>query len=292
MNGISLLGYTRAFVALAVLIAFAFRQRAAIALLVLVALNGAFTDIAKTAAATPRPDWTRTQVQSLSLWAERLRDRNPDTPTQTEDSYGFPSGHVSGTAAFVAGSAILFRWRRRGWTFAVAATALMAVSRMYLGRHFPGDVVGGVAVGVATVAVGFLVLRLGELAREVRAHDSGHSAHRVMIVALVLAGGALLVRLPDAGDAGRLLGTALGVLVLVHRDVFEFAQTRTARAVLLTAAIVAFAAAWSLMTLILGNLQPSSVSAMRLAASALPNAALLIIPACLPRHFAFRRRVA
>ena len=150
MNGISLLGYTRAFVAFAVVIAFAFRQRAAIALLVLAGLNGAFTDVAKTSAATPRPDWTDERVQSLSLWAERVRERNPDTPTQTEDSYGFPSGHVSGATTFFVAAALLFRWRRKGWTFAVAGIVLMAFSRMYLGRHFLADVVGGVVVGLAT----------------------------------------------------------------------------------------------------------------------------------------------
>src|SRR5687767_689773 len=101
MNGISLVGYTRAYVGFAIVIAFAFRQRAAIALLVLVGLNGAFTDIAKAAAATPRPDWTHEKVQGLSLYAERLRERDPDTPTQIEDSYGFPSGHVSATTAFL-----------------------------------------------------------------------------------------------------------------------------------------------------------------------------------------------
>ena len=45
MNAISTLGYTRACVAIAALLAFGFRQRAAVPLLVLLALTGAFTDI-------------------------------------------------------------------------------------------------------------------------------------------------------------------------------------------------------------------------------------------------------
>jgi hypothetical protein len=68
MNGISLLGYTRAYVAFATLLVFAFRQRAAIALLVLIGLNGALTDIAKTAAArrcrcTPSDSGTATPTR-------------------------------------------------------------------------------------------------------------------------------------------------------------------------------------------------------------------------------------
>jgi hypothetical protein len=105
-----------------------------------------------------------------------------------------------------------------------------------------------------------------------------------MTVAIVLAGAALLVGLPDAGDAGRLLGTAIGVVVLVHHDVFEFALSVRARIILLAAAALGFAAAWGLMTMVLREADPSSASALRLAASALPNAALLVVPAFLPRR--------
>lgn len=282
MNGISMLGYTRAYVAIAVFLAFGFRLRPAIALLVLLGLVGALTDIAKTATETPRPDWVE-GVRALSIYAEDLRDREADTPTQVEDSYGFPSGHVSATTAFAVALAMLLRWRQRGWAAVCTWIALMALSRMYLGRHFPGDVLGGVAIGLIAVAVGFGVMKLGHLARELRAHDPW-PAHRVMAIAIVLAAGALLVGLPDAGDAGRLLGTGLGVLVLVNHDVFHIALSRRGRVLLVVTAALAFGAAWGAMTLVLREAEPSSVSALRLAASALPNAALLIVPALLPRR--------
>lgn len=287
MNGISLLGYTRVYVGVAVLLAFAFRVRAAVALLVLLGLSGAITDIAKAAAEAPRPDWVHGEVRALSLYASEFRDRKADTPTETEDSYGFPSGHVSATTVFMVGLALLLRWGRRGWAAAVLWIALMAVSRMYLGRHFLGDVVGGLGIGLAATGLAFAVLRLGELAREMRAHDAW-PAHRIIAVALVFSGGALLVGLPDAGDAGRLLGTGLGVLVLVQHDVFEFAITRRARAILFASAAFGFGLAWGLMKLALQDADPSSVSALRLAASALPNAAVLILPALLPRHVMLR----
>jgi membrane-associated phospholipid phosphatase len=280
MNGISTLGYTRAYVAIAALLAFGFRVRAAVPLLVLLALNGAFTDIAKTAVSLERPD-ADTRVQSLSLWASELRHREADTPTEVEDSYGFPSGHVSTTTTFAVGLALLLGWRRRGWTMAIVWIAAMAVSRMYLGRHFLGDVIGGVLVGLGTVAAAFAVLQLAHLVRESRKHHPW-PAHRIMAIAIVFAGGALLVGLPDAGDAGRLLGTAIGALYLVRHDVFEREVTVPARAVLLIAAAAGFAAAWALMSAALGQSSPDSVSALRLAASALPNAALLIVPALVP----------
>ena len=280
MNGISILGYTRAYVAIAVLLAFAFRLRAAVPLLILIALSGALTDIAKTSASMPRPD-ADSRVQALTVFASQLRQRPADTPTETEDSYGFPSGHVSATTSVVVGLGLLLRWSRRTWALAVLWIAAMAVSRMYLGRHFPGDVIGGVAVGLATVWLGFRVLKVGHLAHDSRVHDPW-PAHRVMTVAIVLAGSALLLGLPDAGDAGRMLGTASGALYLVSHDVFTRLSTVKARIMLVVIAAVAFGVAWALMSLGLRAASPSSVSALRLAASALPNAALLIVPALVP----------
>src|SRR5262245_61482945 len=157
MNGISLLGYTRAYVAIAVLLAFAFRLRAAVPLLVLIALSGAVTDIAKTAASMPRPD-ADSRVQALTVFTSELRQREADTPTELEDSYGFPSGHVSATTAVIVGMGLLLRWSRRSWILGTLWIAAMGVSRMYLGRHFPGDVLGGFAIGLATVGLAFGLL--------------------------------------------------------------------------------------------------------------------------------------
>lgn len=291
MNGISTLGYTRAYVAIAALLAFGFRLRAAVPVLVLLALNGAFTDIAKTSASLERPD-ADTRVQSLSLWASELRHRDADTPTEVEDSYGFPSGHVSTTTTFAVGLAMLLGWRRRGWAMAIVWIAAMGVSRMYLGRHFLGDVIGGVLVGLGTIAAAFAVLKIAHLVRESRKHHPW-PAHRIMAVAIVFAAGALLVGLPDAGDAGRLLGTAIGALYLVRHDLFERQVTVTARAVLVISAAAGFAGAWAVMSAALEQASPDSVSALRLAASALPNAALLIVPALVPaRLYAAREQQA
>ena len=283
MNGISLLGYTRACVAITILLAFGFRKRPAVALLVLIALNAAFTDMAKTAASTPRPD-ADSRVQALSLYAAELREREADTPTELEDSSGFPSGHVSATTTFAVGFALLLQWRRRGWVLAAIWIATMALARMYLGRHFLGDVIGGVLIGLSAVSVGLGVLKLDHLARESRVHHPW-PAHRVMTVAIVLAALALLLGLPDAGDAGRLLGTAIGALFLVNHDVFARANSGRARVMLVLIAAASFGAAWFVMSAALEEASPSSASALRLAASALPNAAVLILPACVPARF-------
>ena len=280
MNGISLLGYTRAYVAVSALLAFGFGMRVAVPLLVLISLNAAFTDVAKVAASMPRPD-ADSRVLALSMYASSLRHREADTPTQVEDSHGFPSGHVSAATTFAVGLAMLVGSKRRRWLFAVVWIAAMALSRMYLGRHFLGDVIGGVGVGLITVVIALVILKLDHLVRESRKHHPW-PAHRVMAIAIVLAGSALLVGLPDAGDAGRLLGTAAGVLFLVSHDVFRREKTTRARAVLLIASAAGFAGAWMVMSAALGQASPDSVSSLRLAASALPSAALLMVPACIP----------
>lgn len=63
------------------------------------------------------------------------------------DAYSFPSGHTC--AAFAAA----WTWRKqlpRRWMgkLAVLAAVLMGLSRLYLGVHFPTDVLAGTLVGI------------------------------------------------------------------------------------------------------------------------------------------------
>lgn len=63
-----------------------------------------------------------------------------------ETSYSFPSGHAMGAAALALTLGILL-WPTRGrWVAVVVGTGwalLMGWSRMYLGVHFPSDVLAG-----------------------------------------------------------------------------------------------------------------------------------------------------
>ncbi len=79
-------------------------------------------------------------------------------------SYSFPSGHALFATCFFGGVAVLASHRFRHpaaevavWIVAVLAIALIGISRIYLGVHYPSDVLGGLAAGavwVATVAFG------------------------------------------------------------------------------------------------------------------------------------------
>lgn len=67
------------------------------------------------------------------------------------DSWGFPSGHTSNTVV-LWGS--ISRFYKKTWVrvLAVAVMVLIPLSRLYLGRHFLADVLGGYVLGLIIVS--------------------------------------------------------------------------------------------------------------------------------------------
>ncbi len=78
-----------------------------------------------------------------------------------ESTFSFPSGHAMGSMTLAA-VLVLLAWRTR-WRWpvlagAVAFVGLVGISRLYLGVHYPSDVLAGWAAGLAWVAGSYLVL--------------------------------------------------------------------------------------------------------------------------------------
>jgi membrane-associated phospholipid phosphatase len=71
-----------------------------------------------------------------------------------EHSYSFPSGHAMGSAT-LATALVLLAWRTRWhWPALVLLPVfalLVGVARMYLGVHYPSDILAGFAISVAWV---------------------------------------------------------------------------------------------------------------------------------------------
>ena len=69
------------------------------------------------------------------------------------DGYSFPSGHSSGSASTFVGTAVAYKDKKYKWLIAIAVIipTLVALSRTYLGAHYPTDVVAGLALGVGVV---------------------------------------------------------------------------------------------------------------------------------------------
>jgi membrane-associated phospholipid phosphatase len=111
------------------------KQRVLDMLTILISYGGAgvISDLLKLVFARPRPDLF--------------------PPIVNAAGYSFPSGHTASAMA-VFGLLALFLWRQKRFALAVLSGFwVMAVgfSRVYLGVHYPSDVLGALAVGALWV---------------------------------------------------------------------------------------------------------------------------------------------
>ncbi|HWQ21533.1 MAG TPA: phosphatase PAP2 family protein, partial [Clostridia bacterium] len=136
MKALSFLGTEDFFVALVPLVYWCISVEAGIDLaLVLFSVNGV-NGLLKLAFHAPRPYWISLDVRGLA----------------TEASYGLPSGHAA-----IASSCwpLMARRLRRTWALwsAVILVLLISLSRIFLGVHFPTDVLGGLVVGIGVLVL-------------------------------------------------------------------------------------------------------------------------------------------
>jgi hypothetical protein len=98
----------------------------------------------------------------LAFAQPRPYDLDPSVGLAKESGYGLPSGHAQVATVFAGSAAPIFRapW---GLVLAIAFPLLIGLSRIYLGVHFPTDVLAGWAIGAIIVwldlAVGDRVYR-------------------------------------------------------------------------------------------------------------------------------------
>ncbi len=99
-------------------------------------------------------------------------------PLTVEQGFSYPSGHATLATVAYGFSALLAvpRLRARPWRVAVAGAApaivvLVCLSRVYLGVHYPSDVVGGILLGSVWIATWYGLVQVACL----RLHPSDRS---------------------------------------------------------------------------------------------------------------------
>ncbi len=84
---------------------------------------------------------------------------NPELVTLIKhpSSFSFPSGHTSGS--FTAALVLYHLMPKKIGVPAVVLATMIGFSRMYVGVHYPTDVLGGIVVGIVASTVAILVVR-------------------------------------------------------------------------------------------------------------------------------------
>ena len=76
---------------------------------------------------------------------------------EAEHDFSFPSGHTA--ASFACAWAMRRTLPKKCWIPAIVLAALISLSRLYVGVHYPTDVIGGAIVGIFAAELSFRVLR-------------------------------------------------------------------------------------------------------------------------------------
>lgn len=136
-EGITVLGEETLIILLVVALWFAFDKKLAQQVFFVTATSLSVNGIIKNFAKVPRP-FTK------GISCVRL-----DTAT----GYAFPSGHTQGFATWSSFFAAKFK---KAWLSILVAilVAAVAISRLYLGAHYPSDVIIGIALGTGIAVLG------------------------------------------------------------------------------------------------------------------------------------------
>ncbi len=173
MEATTRLGYNTAFIATAIVLMFGVNMKKSFLATHMLIWTGLAGALLKDFFALPRPENVDSSLKHLideftsgSPFLRKGAQTFFGLPAQEAidyyrqnklDSFGFPSGHVSSSLAYWGGLGLLFN---KTWVKAAGITIifLMPFSRMYLGRHFLADVLGGLVLGGITLWLSWFFL--------------------------------------------------------------------------------------------------------------------------------------
>lgn len=270
MRGASMLVDDTVFLVLALVVLFGFDHRRGFTVLLTLLWVALLTAALKSFFAFPRPSDADMRVLLIATGVPNttpflsqgatwlLGLPSPDVfsyiRAMPSPDFGIPSGHCSSTVAFWGSLAYLFRKRWMA-VIALCLAVIMPVSRMYLGRHFAGDVLAGLLLGgLACLSMLLLV----SLLRRNPGTTGGRRWHlrgpflAIEIAGLVVLPGAfLLVPGTTQTFAGCLLALGAAYFLTMNLDVFDSNRTALPR---ITTTISALVTVGALQFLLPGTL--------------------------------------
>jgi membrane-associated phospholipid phosphatase len=203
--------------------------------------TGLVTDILKILVAFPRPDFVDNRVFNLEFGIKNTSPFSGNEPKGifafpdkqvikafrlqeafTFSPFGFPSGHVALTTALWGGTATVFNNRiiRILIPFVIV---VMAFSRIYLGRHFIEDVLGGAIVGLIFLVL-FTYFLKSSLKDDLFKKESFELAFRrqnllfycfMFVIPIVF----IALSLISADVAGVFLGTNVAYVLIIRKGI-------------------------------------------------------------------------
>lgn len=215
-------------------------KRTGVRLAILFLLSGYINTLAKVLASQPRPFEYNSQVRKLF----------------EADGGGLPSGHTQNTV--VIWGELAFRFRKSWlWLIALFLMLLVPISRVYLGLHFPTDLLGGYLLGFSLL----LLYRWLEPGVAVWLKSKGLTSQLTISLALP----ALMILLFPSNEkngliaGATLMGMGAGFVVEQHFVKFQSGGIRWKKVVrFLLGTAVAFALWQGLRSAFFG-LQPESL---------------------------------
>lgn len=102
---------------------------------------------------------------ALKLILRRSRPETEYAANMMYQTFSFPSGHSAaatvgfGFMAYIAWTALPQPWNIVLCLAAIAFGLLVCVSRIYLGAHYPSDVVGGILLGLVGLSIIVFVVK-------------------------------------------------------------------------------------------------------------------------------------
>jgi membrane-associated phospholipid phosphatase len=234
MTFFTFLGYPQAYMVIVAVIYWSVDRKIGLRLAIFLPVVSSVNSILKQAFHAPRPYWLDPRIKAIRV----------------SNGFGMPSGHAQASVGWIYAGSLL----KRGWfwVLAIVIVLLIGISRVYLGVHFPSQVVAGWLAGILVAWIlirfesGFLSWLGGIKFRYQLLLITGIGAFGLLL------GGLFVFLLRDwempalwitnslddlagkdesifysiglsgvAGNTGAFMGVALGALLLRRNGVFE-----------------------------------------------------------------------